>query len=275
MAAPNTTTRLPPAAYGFVPTQAGLKIVTKKLVVDELLEFPDSRQGEILREIEDFWGKAEVFKHFDVRHRRGYMFHGPAGSGKTCLIQQIMARVIKGGDIVCLLDGHPSSFRSGLHLIRQIEPERRIVAVIEDIDAVIGQFGEDEILSLLDGENQIDHVLNLATTNYPERLDKRLVNRPRRYDRIIRVGMPTAAMRGMYFVKKLKLEPDEAAKWVKNSEGFSFAACCELLISVMCLGRDFDVSVKKLQDMIEAKPSSTADVAARAGFNPTIANTEE
>src|SRR5882672_3082963 len=44
MAAPNTTTRLPPAAYGFVPTQAGLKIVTKKLVVDELLEFPDSRQ---------------------------------------------------------------------------------------------------------------------------------------------------------------------------------------------------------------------------------------
>ena len=275
MAAPDTTLRLPPAAYTFVPTQQGIQIITKRLIVDELLEFPDSRQGEILQEIEDFWGRASIFKHYNVRHRRGYMFHGPAGSGKTCLVQQIMARVIAGGDIVAILDGHPAHFRSGLQLVRQVEPERRIVAVIEDIDAVIAQFGEDEILSLLDGENQIDHVLNLATTNYPERLDKRLVNRPRRYDRILKVGMPTAKMRELYFLKKLKLPAEELAKWVKATEDFSFAACCELLISVMCLGRDFEKSVQKLKDMLTAKPSSTADVSARAGFAGTIDNQEE
>lgn len=275
MAAPNTVGRLPPGAYGFIATHHGIMLVPKVLNVDELLEFPDSRQGEIMQEIEDFWKTAGKFKYHVVLHRRGFIFHGPAGCGKTCLVQQIVSRVIRGGDIVFMMDTQPSLFRAGLHLVRSIEPTRRIVCVFEDLDAIIELYGDDEILSLLDGENQIDHVLNLATTNYPGRLDRRLVGRPRRFDRIVKVGMPSAKMREMYFIKKLNLSREDASKWVKGSDGFSFAACCELLISVMCLGRDFDKSVARLKEMMTTNPSNPTDVSTRVGFGGAAIPEEE
>lgn len=37
---------------------------------------------------------------------------------------------------------------------------------------------EERLLSLLDGKMQIDHILFIATTNYPERLDQRLPRIP-------------------------------------------------------------------------------------------------
>jgi ATP-dependent 26S proteasome regulatory subunit len=54
-------------------------------------------------------------------------------------------------------------------------------------------------LSVLDGENQVDKVLNIATTNYPEKLDRRLVGRPRRFDRLIYIDMPNHVVRREYF----------------------------------------------------------------------------
>ena len=37
---------------------------------------------------------------------------------------------------------------------------------------------EERLLFLLDGKMQIDHILFIATTNYPERLDQRLPRVP-------------------------------------------------------------------------------------------------
>ena len=62
-----------------------------------------------------------------------------------------------------------------LKVFREIEPNRSIIYIFEDIDSIIEHHGEDEILSVLDGEMQVNKVLNIATTNYPERLDRRIV----------------------------------------------------------------------------------------------------
>ena len=151
---------------------------------------------------------------------------------------------------------HPAVFNDGLSQFRKVEPGRPIVCLFEDIDAIVDEHGEDEILTLLDGENQIDKVLNIATTNYPEKLDKRLVSRPRRFDRVLEIGMPSSAVRKMYFEKKLKVSDDEIGKWVTASEGFSFAACAELVISVCCFEKTFEESVETLKTMMEATLSS-------------------
>jgi SpoVK/Ycf46/Vps4 family AAA+-type ATPase len=133
------------------------------------------------------------------------LLHGPAGSGKTCLVQQIIADIVKSDGLVFQCTNHPAVFNDGLSQFRKVEPNRPIVCLFEDIDAIVEEHGEDEILTLLDGENQIDKVLNIATTNYPEKLDKRLVARPRRFDRVLEIGMPTAEVRKMYFQKKIYL----------------------------------------------------------------------
>ena len=188
-------------------------------------------------------------------------------SGKTCIIHQVMHDIEEAGGLVFQCDCHPALFNSGLSLFREIEPERPVVCLFEDIDAIIASHGEDEILALLDGENQINRVLNIGTTNYPERLDKRLVARPRRFDRVIKVDMPPETVRRLYFAKKLNVDEQDLDKWVKATEGFSFAALAELVISVCCFENPFDESVARLDEMMHANVSSKDyDYASKVGF---------
>ena len=122
-----------------------------------------------------------------------------------------------------------------MEVFRKIEPDRPVVCLFEDIDAIIETHGDSELLQWLDGSHQINKVINIATTNYPERLDRRIVSRPRRFDRIIKIESPTAAIRETYLSRKL---PDLAANgqlahWVTMTEGLSFAALAELLHAPM------------------------------------------
>ena len=238
----------------------------KNICVDDLLRFPDSVSDKILAEITTFWGKGEKFQEHGFLHRRGYLLHGPAGSGKTCLVQQIIADIVAADGLVFQCTNHPAVFNDGLSQFRKVEPDRPIVCLFEDLDAIVEEHGEDEILTLLDGENQIDKVLNIATTNYPEKLDKRLVARPRRFDRVLQIDMPSAAVRKMYFEKKLNVSADEIETWVMASDGFSFAACAELVISVCCFEKKFEEAVSTLKEMMNANLSSRDyDIDAKGG----------
>lgn len=224
--------------------------------VDSLIEFPDSKTDKILKEVEDFWKNGDVFKEYGFLHRRGYLLYGPPGGGKTSLVQQIIKRIVKQKGIVFMC-GHPGTTSMGLKAFREVEPNRNAVCIFEDIDSIIDQYGEDELLSMLDGENQIDKVVNLATTNYPEKLDKRIVSRPRRFDKVIKIGMPNATVRRIYFTHKLKTENEDIENWVKSTEDFSFAAMAELVISVKCLGNEFTKAVEVIRKLMASKPSST------------------
>jgi AAA+ superfamily predicted ATPase len=252
-----TFPKLQSGVYNIAVSQYhGIIYQKKHICVDDLLRFPDSVSDKILAEITTFWGKGKKFLEHGFLHRRGYLLHGPAGSGKTCLVQQIISDIVKADGLVFQCTNHPSIFNDGLSQFRKVEPDRPIVCLFEDIDAIVEEHGEDEILTLLDGENQIDKVLNIATTNYPEKLDKRLVSRPRRFDRVLEIEMPSASVRKMYFEKKLKVSAEEIEKWVAASEGFSFAACAELVISVCCFEKPFEESVKTLKTMMEVSLSS-------------------
>lgn len=253
----STATKLTSGVYGVSVSQYhGIIYQKKSVCVDDLLRFPDSISEKILSEITTFWGKGGKFKEHGFLHRRGYLLHGPAGSGKTCLVQQIIADIVNADGLVFQCTNHPAVFNDGLAQFRKVEPNRPIVCLFEDIDAIVAEYGEDEILTLLDGENQIDKVLNIATTNYPENLDKRLVARPRRFDRVLEIGMPSPEVRKMYFQKKLNVTDEEIEKWVTASQGFSFAACAELVISVCCFENPFEQAVKTLDEMMTANLNS-------------------
>lgn len=251
-AVPSTVKTLPAGLYEVMTNDHGQVFFAKKTInVDSLIDFPESLYHDVIDEINDFWKRDAEFKKHGFLHRRGYLLHGPTGSGKTCLVHQIMRSVIQSNGVV-LVCHNPSVLRLGLGEFRKIEFKRKLVCLFEDIDAMIdGSRGnsEEELLNILDGENQVDHVLNVATTNYPDKLDKRLTGRPRRFDRIIYIDNPGPETRRIFFEKKLRIADSELDKWVKATDDFSFASCSELCVSVKCLGNGFVETINLLRQM--------------------------
>ena len=258
---------LKPGLYKIPGSYQGQPIFERQVVkVDDLLIFKDSLSAKIFKEIQDFWKLEAKFSEYGYLHRRGYLMYGPQGSGKSAIAQQVIKNVVDRGDIVFSCSDKPQLLIEALAIFRQIEPNRRIVCLFEDLDAIIQMWGESPVLGLLDGESQIDKVLNIATTNYPERLDKRIVSRPRRFDRVLKIDMPNTAVRREYFVNKLELSPNDLDMWTKESKGLSFASLAELVISVRCLGNKFDDTIKTLREMTEAKFSSEEFEEKDIGF---------
>jgi hypothetical protein len=196
--------QLAPGQYEILNSQSsGIYFKMSNGKFDELIELPDSASEAVIAEIQKFWTKEEHFRRFGFLWKRGILLWGPPGSGKTCCLQQVSNNIIEAGGIA-VYGGHPGITAAGLSIMRRIEPERPIVVMMEDLDALVQQYGEADILALLDGELQIDNVVFIATTNYPERLDKRIVNRPSRFDLVRLIDMPNEEARRVYLATKNK-----------------------------------------------------------------------
>jgi len=274
-----TEGKLPPAQYIINYSEAkGIFFTRKEINLDKLLVLPDSKAERVLASIDHFWSCEAKFREHGFLWKRGIILWGPPGSGKTALCQQLSAQIVNKGGISVYLS-EPKFTAEGLRVLRLIEPNRPIVVMIEDIDAIVERNGESNLLALLDGELQINNVLFIATTNYPEKLDKRLVNRPSRFDEIIRIGMPSAAAREQYLKFKVprlaRLENVEELKlWVDGTKEFSIAHLREVIISVECMGNDLNKTLKRLIRMNEIKVSSE-DSGKKIGFTSGFENIDD
>ena len=243
-----TVKKLPANAYTITYVSGEIVFVKQTLNTDELFIFEDNLSERVMDEVDRFWTKTEIFKSYKFVHKRGFLLFGPQGSGKTSIVHQIITNVINRQG-VCFLADSPEYLEDGLRSFRLVEPDRPVVCVFEDIDDIIKIHDEAILLKLLDGESQIDHVVNIATTNYPEELDKRIAARPRRFDTVLRIEMPKEEVRKAFLLRKLNLEKStkEVDLWVKDSEGLSFAALAELIIAVKCLDLPYKTTLEKLK----------------------------
>ena len=264
-AAMKTRNTLPNGLFEIELDNYGEPIYTKKdLITDELLLL-DNTALEVAKEIIAFWDNLISFKKYGFSHRRGYLFYGEAGTGKTCIVKQVIKQIIDLDGVIINCSNNPDIITKGITRFRIIEPYRKLLCIFEDIDAIIHRWGEERILSLLDGENITDNVLNIATTNYPEKLDKRIVSRPRRFDRIIKIGVPNRSVREKYFKNKLKLDNKDITEYVDVSDGFSFASLSDLVISTKCFNLPLDEAVNRLKDL-EKEKSSNEYYHSQVGF---------
>lgn len=261
--------QLPPGQYTIDHSnEFGIYFNKRDINLDDLFVLPDSATETILAQIEDFWSKEDHFRKFGFLWKRGIMLWGPPGSGKTSALQLLSAQIINKGGISVYVN-HPELAAQGLQLMRQIEPKRPLIVMIEDIDTVIHRYGESELLALLDGELQIDNVVFVATTNYPERLDKRIKNRPSRFDYVKKIGMPSPEARDLYLAhKNPRLDTDKQMReeWVELTRGFSIAHLKELIVSVEVFEIPLEEAISRLRKMMDVDITSDDNEDRRFGF---------
>lgn len=243
-----------------------------ELVRDDLIQLPDSTAASIVHSIRRFWTREAYFRKLRQIFKRGVLIYGPPGSGKTATVVQVVEETVAVGGIGVIGDCSPGILSKGLQSLRSIEPKRPLVVVLEDIDDIIRNWGESTLLNILDGANQVDNVVYLATTNYPENLDGRIKDRPSRFDEVRKVGLPSLEARAVFFKAKASeaLSDDEIQSWAEATDGLGVAHLRELVVAVLCLDNDFGETVERLKGM--KRPVKSDGNGAAPGFTATGGN---
>jgi hypothetical protein len=245
----STVKKLEPAVYR-IECDGGIYFQRQIIVTDQLIEIDDSASRRVIDGIQTFWKSRPRFAEHGILFKRGVLLWGPPGSGKTVTVTFLVRDLLAKGGLVVLCRV-PKFTVAGLGELRRIEPDRPLIVILEDIEEMIQVHGEHELLGLLDGEHQVANVVNIATTNYPEQLGSRIVNRPSRFDEVIKIGMPSARARLAYLEHSLDLATlcPNIRKWVEDTEGLSIAHLRELVAATQCLGQPYETTLERLKHM--------------------------
>lgn len=254
-----------PGIYGLGQTQDGrLYFIPVTATSDDLVELPNFTSRKVINEVNKFWDpKVRArYARYGMVYKRGILLHGKQGTGKTSIITQIMEDHVNKGGIVFFCPS-PGLLKAAANAIREIESKRdaKFLVIYEELDALLSS-NEGGFLSLLDGEDQIENVVYVATTNYLDRIPPRIKNRPSRFSSIIEVAMPDEASRRAFLTAKIPAEDAiDLDLWVKASEGMTIDQLKDLIVSVLCIGLTLKDSVKKLLDMDMKQEDESEDIA--------------
>jgi len=253
-----TIKSLKAGVYQASDSNNGIVFVPQLFRDEDLIKFDDSISEFIINEFDEFWKKKDLYEEYGEPHKRGYLLHGPPGSGKSCTVKMIISDFIKKFDGIVML--HSYYFMEGAKLLRLIEPNRKVLFVLEDLDSIIARDDlQQEVLQVLDGAFPLSNTVILATTNFPEKIPARIKNRPSRFDRVEEIGYPSEEVKRAYIVAKskvIKKRTPELDSWIKDTKKFSLAHIKELILSTEVFGLDYDSQLKRLKDMIKQKETS-------------------
>ncbi|KAG0167733.1 hypothetical protein DFQ30_005703 [Apophysomyces sp. BC1015] len=147
----------------------------------------------LVQDMEAFKKHKEWYAVRGVPYRRGYLLHGPPGTGKTTLIQVLASKLMMNVAIVSLLEVKSDSEFS--EMVCQVP--RNSLLVIEDIDHYLSSSSSDGkrdvgvtmsgMLNALDGIQAQEGAMVFMTGNNIEKLNPALL-RPGRIDVKVLLG---------------------------------------------------------------------------------------
>ena len=212
----------------------------KSATFDNLI-LPDSLKQQIQSDFQQFFSSREIYERYQIPWKRGAIFIGPPGNGKTHSLKALINQLGKP----CL---YIRSFKSDddteeenmSEVFKRARMTAPCVLVLEDLDSMIDKNNRAFFLNELDGFNSNTGVVVLATTNHPEKLDTSILDRPSRFDRKYYFQLPADAERRAYIAKwngelqpEMRVTEESVARVVSETQYFSFAYLKELFVTSM------------------------------------------
>jgi len=205
----------------------------------------------------------DAFSRLGIRPPRGVLLFGPPGTGKT-LIARAVATVsqsnficIKGPEIMSKWVGESEkAVRMIFKKAKQVAP---CVIFLDEIDSIAPRRGSrhdsgaterivNQLLTSMDGLEDMDKVFIIAATNRPDILDPALL-RPGRFDKLLMTPLPDEKSRLEILrihTKQMPLEKVDIEGLAKRLDGFVGADIENLCREAALVALRKDRNVKKV-----------------------------
>ncbi|AWB26892.1 CDC48 family AAA ATPase [Halococcoides cellulosivorans] len=195
--------------------QGALNEVEPSAMREVLVELPkidwddvgglDRAKERVQEAVEWPMSSPEKFKRLGVEPPAGVLLYGPPGTGKTLMAKAVANETdanfisIRGPQLLSKWVGESEkAIRQTFRKARQVAPT---IVFFDELDAIApGRGGGDvgsnvservvnQLLTELDGLEQMENVMVVAATNRPDMIDPALI-RSGRFDRLVYIGEP-------------------------------------------------------------------------------------
>jgi transitional endoplasmic reticulum ATPase len=279
--------------------EEALKVTEPSAMREVLLEIPNIHWDDIggledvkqqlIEAVEWPISHPQLFKKHGITPPHGILLYGPPGSGKTLLAQAVATEsqanfiAIRGPELLSKWVGESEkAIRDIFRKAKQASPS---IIFLDELDAIAPRRGAfsgshvtesvvNQILSLLDGLENLRDVVVLGASNRPDMIDPALL-RTGRFDRLVLVRAPNAETREKILrihTKGMNLAPDvdlkQLAEEFEHYVGADLAGICREAVMI-ALRENLDTEFIEKKHFYEAKkvihPSSSESIEKRFG----------
>ena len=209
-----------------------------KVILDEKMK------SALTGVVDKFFDSKDVYEDLGVPWKRGLIFGGEPGNGKTISIKALMHTLLFERETpvpTLYVRNAPQTYDIGsiFTMARRLAP---CMLVFEDIETIVTPRTRSYFFNEMDGLENNDGLFVVASTNFLDKLDPGLSKRPSRFDRTYIFPLPNEHERTLYcefWRRKLEKKPKIAfphrlcGAMAGITKGFSFAFLQECFVAAL------------------------------------------
>ena len=215
-----------------------IKVHKLRAVTRDEIVLPEKTLRLLERNVMEFAAQRARLRALQMSAKKGLLFHGPPGTGKTHTIHYLAGQ-LSGHTTLLVTAGQVALLAEYMQLARFLQPA---IVVFEDVDLIARDRAAhdnpcsesllNQLLNEMDGLREDAEIFFILTTNRPQDIEAALASRPGRVDQAIEFPLPDEDGRRKLirlYARGLLVSDELVAVIARKTEGGSAALIKELM----------------------------------------------